>query len=81
MVPIEEVFSQLKIEKITLIAKEGLALINGTAVMAGVAALCVHDASAVVAMSLQLHALYIQALMGSDEPFKPFIHMYKPHKG
>ena len=61
--------------------KEGLAMINGTSVMTGVAAHCVHDARALAALALGTHALYLQALRGTNQSFHPFIHQHKPHRG
>jgi phenylalanine ammonia-lyase len=61
--------------------KEGLAMINGTSVMTGVAAHCVHDARTLAAIALVTHALYIQALRGTNQSFHPFIHQHKPHRG
>jgi phenylalanine ammonia-lyase len=61
--------------------KEGLAMINGTAVMTGIAAGCVYDARKLVALSLGVHALVIQALGGTNQSFHPFIHSHKPHPG
>ena len=62
-------------------AKEGLALMNGTSVMNGVAATCVADALQLLAMALCAHGIFVQALRGSNESFKPFIHQHKPHPG
>ena len=56
-------------------------MINGTSVMTGVAAHCVHDARTLAAIALTTHALYIQALRGTNQSFHPFIHRHKPHRG
>ena len=61
--------------------KEGLAMINGTSVMTGVAAHCVHDARTLAAIALATHALFVQALRGTNQSFHPFIHRHKPHRG
>jgi phenylalanine ammonia-lyase len=61
--------------------KEGLAMINGTSVMTGVAAHCVYDARVLAAIALGTHALYLQALRGTNQSFHPFIHRHKPHHG
>ena len=64
-----------------LIAKEGLALLNGTQVMTSIAALVVADAeylikiaNIAVAMSMEVHQANIDAL-------HPLIHQARPHKG
>jgi len=68
-------------EPIQLGPKEGLAMINGTAVMTGVAVNCIYDARRLLGLSLAAHALMIQALQGSNQSFHPFLHDYKPHPG
>jgi phenylalanine ammonia-lyase len=54
---------------------------NGTSVMAGVAANCVARARVMVALAMGAHALLIQAMHGSLQSFHPFIHAHKPHPG
>lgn len=61
--------------------KEGLAMVNGTSVMTGIAANNVHDARVLLALSMGAHALIIQALRGTNQSFHPFIHDNKPHPG
>jgi phenylalanine ammonia-lyase len=61
--------------------KEGLAMINGTAVMSAIATNCIYDAQQLLALSMGAHALAIQGLNGSDQSFHPFIHDHKPHAG
>ena len=73
--------SRLGLKRLPLLPKEGLAMVNGTPVMTGIAALCVHDVRALLALSLGAHALMIQALGGATEPFRPFVHAHKPHPG
>ena len=72
---------RLGLEPLALLPKEGLALMNGTSVMAGVAANCVARARVMVALGMGAHALLIQALHGSLQSFHPFIHAHKPHAG
>ena len=62
-------------------AKEGLAIINGTAVMTGMASLCLHDTRVLTALSLGSHALFTQAFCASEQAFHPFIQQHKPHTG
>ncbi len=61
--------------------KEGLGMVNGTSVMTGIATNCLYDARRLVALSLGFHAMAIQALVGSNQSFHPFIHRHKPHPG
>ena len=72
---------RLGLEPIRLTAKEGLALINGTSVMAGIAANCIHRARNLLSLSMGAHALFLQALGASNQSFHPFIHQRKPHSG
>jgi phenylalanine ammonia-lyase len=72
---------QLGLAPLPLLPKEGLALINGTSVMTGIAANAVHRARHMLAVSMGAHSLMIQALNGSHQSFLPFIHARKPHPG
>ena len=69
------------IAPISLHAKEGLAIVNGTAVSAGVAALAAHESFNLAALSQVLTAMSVEALGGSDESFEPFIAQVRPHPG
>ncbi len=72
---------RLGLPRLTLQPKEGLAMINGTAVMSGVAANCVYDVRTLLELTMGAHALMIQGLSGSNQSFHPFIHDHKPHPG
>jgi phenylalanine ammonia-lyase len=72
---------RLSLPRLHLAPKEGLAMVNGTAAMTGVAALCVHDAWSQLMVAFGAHALAIQGLAASLQPFHPFIHRQKPHPG
>ena len=72
---------RLRLPRLTLRPKEGLAMVNGTSVMTGMAALCVHDARTIIALAVASHALMIQALTATNQSFHPFIHDLKPHPG
>jgi phenylalanine ammonia-lyase len=72
---------RLGLEPLPLEAKEGLALINGTSVMAGVAANCVYRMSNLMALTMGAHGLMMQGLHASNQSFHPFIHKHKPHPG
>jgi phenylalanine ammonia-lyase len=73
--------SEAGIVPISLHAKEGLAIVNGTAVSAGVAALAAHECLNLAALSQVLTAMSVEALRGSDESFEPFIARLRPHAG
>jgi histidine ammonia-lyase len=66
---------------VTLGAKEGLALINGTAVMTGVAALVFADAEHLLHLANMAAALTMEALGARLEPFDPRIASLRRHAG
>ena len=71
----------LDLPRINLRPKEGLAMVNGTSVMTGIAANCVRDSQVILALAMGTHALMIQGLSGTNQSFHPFIHKLKPHFG
>lgn len=73
--------SEAGIAPISLHAKEGLAIVNGTAVSTGVAALAAYESLHLAALSQVLTAMSVEALRGSDESFEPFIARVRPHPG
>jgi phenylalanine ammonia-lyase len=72
---------RLNLPRLRLHSKEGLAMVNGTSVMTGIAANCVYDAQVLLKLALGAHAFAIQALGGTNQSFHPFIHAHKPHPG
>lgn len=72
---------RLDLPPLKLLPKEGLAMINGTSVMSGIATNCVYDAYVLLALTMGAHALAIQALNGSNQSYHSFIHRHKPHPG
>lgn len=72
---------KLALSPLQLLPKEGLAMMNGTSVMTGIAANCVYDTRVLLALSVGVHALAIQGLKGTNQSFHPFIHNCKPHWG
>jgi phenylalanine ammonia-lyase len=73
--------NRLGLSPLSLLPKEGLAMMNGTSVMTGIAANCVYDSRILLALTMGAHALIIQGLKGTNQSFHPFIHSYKPHPG
>ncbi|KAJ3562993.1 hypothetical protein NPX13_g8356 [Xylaria arbuscula] len=71
--------SEASIEPISLQAKEGLAIIDGAAVSAGVAALAMHESLNLSALSQILTEMSVEALRESDESFESFIARVRPH--
>lgn len=76
-----QALEMLGLPRLRLRPKEGLAMINGTSVMSGIAANCVYDARSLLALAMGAHALIVQALQGSNQSFHGFIHDHKPHTG
>lgn len=73
--------AQAKLTPLTVVAKEGLAIVNGTAVSAGVAALAAYDCTNLAALSQVLTAMTVEAICGTDESFDPFIAAVRSHPG
>ena len=72
---------KIGLEPIRLQAKEALALLNGTSVMAGIAANCVAEAQRCFRLAIGIHALLAQGLYATNQSFYPFAHSLKPHPG
>lgn len=62
-------------------SKEGLAMINGTSVMTASASLACYDLYTLMAATLHIHAMVLQALAGSNQPYHPFLQKIKGHQG
>ena len=77
----DRALAELSIAPIKLGAKEGLAIVNGTAISAGVGALAMHEAHCQLAISQLLTAMTVEALCGTDESFDPFFAQVRPHPG
>lgn len=72
---------KLNLKPVKLRPKEALAFVNGTSMMAGIAALCLHSTEQLFNVTLHIQSFYIQALGGSSDAFEPFVHQHKPHPG
>lgn len=73
--------AEASFEPIKLGPKEGLAIINGTAVSTAAAALVAHEANCLAAISQVLTAITVEALCGNPESFNPFFAKVRPHPG
>ena len=69
------------IEPIVLGPKEGLALVNGTAVANALAATVLYDANILALLSQAATALTVEALLGTNQSYDPLINELKPHPG
>lgn len=66
---------------VTLQAKEGLALINGTDGMTGMLALAVHDLGVLLRTADVAAAMSVEALLGTDRAFAADLVAMRPHPG
>ncbi|KAL8286207.1 hypothetical protein RQP46_004695 [Phenoliferia psychrophenolica] len=70
------------IEAVVMGPKEGLGLVNGTAVSASMATMALHDTHFLALLSQALTALTVEAMVGHVGSFHPFIHdVTRPHPG
>ncbi len=69
------------LKPITLKEKEGLALLNGTAMMASYASLAVYDAKNLINDAIFSAALSFESLEGTDKALDPRIMEVRPHPG
>ncbi len=81
ILPGGEALKRAGITPLTLQAKEGLALLNGTQAMTSVGGLALLDAEALVAAADITGALTLDALKGTPVAFDPRIHSVRPHSG
>ena len=69
------------LQPITLAAKEGLSLLNGTEGMLALGVLALHRARILANAADIACALSVEGLLGSAKPFLPQIHELRPHPG
>ena len=81
MRPAAEVLREHGIEPLTLQAKEGLALVNGTQCMTALGALAVFDALDACRLADLAGAMSLEALQGTPRAFDARIHAARPHPG
>ena len=67
------------LDPVVLKAKEGLALTNGTTLMAGLGALLVHRATNLALTADIAAALTLEALIGTDRAYDARVHAIRPH--
>jgi histidine ammonia-lyase len=77
----QAILDAIRAKPVVLEAKEGLALINGTAVMTGVAALVFSDARTLLRSANLAAAMTMEALRARLEPFDERIHDLRRHAG
>ncbi len=77
----ERALEEIGLEPLTLEPKEGLALINGTQLTTGLAALAVVDAERLVTAADTAGALTTETTLGTTATSEPAIHEVRPHTG
>jgi len=79
--PAAAAFAECGLKPITLRPKEALAVMNGTAVMTGLAAIAYVRAEGLARLSSRLTAMAAMALLGNPKHFDPRLSQAKPHAG
>ncbi|AWL29870.1 aromatic amino acid lyase [Acinetobacter defluvii] len=81
IVPIAQVYADYQLQALVLRPKEGLALMNGTAVMTAIACLNYKKAEQISLTSSLVTALNVLALEGNPSHFDEVLFAQKPHQG
>ncbi len=77
----EEALAEAGLKPVTLLEKEGLALINGTQIMTSLGCFAGHDAENLLKASQIIAALTAEALLAVPDAFDPLIARVRPHRG
>lgn len=80
-VPVADALAEHDLSPVTLLAKEGLALVNGTSFMSAFAVLAVCEARELLWAAELCTALATEIRASSTAQFAPFPHRRKPHPG
>lgn len=80
-IPGREAMNQAGIDVIELVAKEGLALINGTQVMTAIGAIAAYDAENLLKAADIVAALTVEGLRGITDAYHPRVHELRPQTG
>jgi len=78
-VPGDDALAKAGLESVTLEAKEGLALLNGTAQMVATGALLVRRAIDLALTADVAACMSLEALHGTDRAYDPRVHAVRPH--
>ncbi len=78
---VEEAFNRTQLTPLVLEYKEGLALINGTAAMTGIAAFALFGAQKALNVACVNASFAIEIFGGIDDAFDMALHYLKPHDG
>jgi len=80
-VPAARLLAEEGLEPLTLAAKEGLSLINGTEPMQALLALAVDEIGLLVKVADIACAMSVEALLGTDRPYDERVQVIRPHPG
>jgi histidine ammonia-lyase len=80
-IPARTAWSRARLTPVTLTAKEGLALINGTQVMTAIGGLALLRAERLAVAADVVGAMSLEALQGSHRAFDKRIHDARPQRG
>ncbi len=76
-----EALQQASIEPLTLQAKEGISLVNGTQAMLAIGCLALLESEVLAEAADLICAMSVDALRGTPRAFDPRIHEARPHPG
>ncbi|GAA4636308.1 histidine ammonia-lyase [Actinoallomurus vinaceus] len=79
--PAAEALAEAGIEPLRLVAKEGLALLNGTDGMLGMLALAIEDLRGLLKAADVAAAMSVEAQLGTDRVFAADLQELRPHPG
>jgi len=79
--PAGEILATHNLDPVTLRAKDGLSLINGTQQMSGYGAYVLHRAHQLVIQADIVASMSVEALHGRTAPFDARLHDVRPHPG
>jgi histidine ammonia-lyase len=79
--PSAQALERARLEPLRLEAKEGLALLNGTQLMAALAALALHDAGRLAVSADAIGAMSLEAMQGTAAAFAEELVSARPHPG
>ena len=79
--PAADALSRAGLSPVTLRAKEGLALINGTDGILGMLCLALHDLSALLRLADVTAAMSVEGLLGTDRAFAADLQALRPQVG
>ena len=77
----DDALNELGLTPIVLGPKEGLAIVNGTAISTAAGALAIFDTHSLAVLAQVLTAMSVEALNGTTESFHPFFAENRPHPG